>query len=115
MANGTIATQRACDRLAFARCDRCNRNFHAFFSSLLGKTTDVIINPVTREVTHIAIKDKHLPGNDTRLVPFSKVADFTHDRITLDCGKDEVTAMPPFIEDRLIAGDLGHDPEQKRP
>lgn len=68
----------------------------------LGKTTNIIINPVTRKVTHIAIKDKHLPGSETRLVPFSKVSDVTHERITLSCGKDEVVGMPPFIQGHLI-------------
>ena len=68
----------------------------------VGQTTNVIINPVTRKVTHIAIKDKHLPRNDTRLVPFNRVAEVTHERIRLDCSKDEVAAMPPFIEGQLI-------------
>ena len=68
----------------------------------LGKTTNVIINPVTRKVTHIAIRDKHLPGSDTRLVPFSKVSDVTHERITLSCGKDEVAGMPPFIQGQMM-------------
>ena len=68
----------------------------------LGKTTNVIINPVTRKVTHIVVKDKHLPRSDTRLVPFSNVSDMTHERITLNCGKDEVAGMPPFIQGQLI-------------
>jgi|GEM_PF-4607064 len=34
----------------------------------VGRSTNVVINPVTRKVTHIAVKGKHLSGNDTRLM-----------------------------------------------
>jgi sporulation protein YlmC with PRC-barrel domain len=68
----------------------------------LGKTINVIINPVTKKVTHIVVKDKELPDNATRIVPFSKVASATHAQISLNCSKAEVAGMPPFIESRVI-------------
>ena len=67
-----------------------------------GKTTNVIVNPVTRKVPHIVVKDKGLPDNDTRLLPFSKISDATREQITLDCSKSEVAGMPPFIEAHLM-------------
>ena len=68
----------------------------------LGKTTNVIVNPVTKKVTHIVVKDKGLPDNATRIVPFTKVAGATHEQISLNCSKADVAGMPPFIESRLI-------------
>jgi sporulation protein YlmC with PRC-barrel domain len=67
-----------------------------------GESTDVIINPVTKTVTHFALKDKKLPGNPTRLVPIDKVASATHDRITLNCTRDEVARMRPFIVTNFV-------------
>jgi sporulation protein YlmC with PRC-barrel domain len=68
----------------------------------LGKTTNVIVNPVTRKVTHIVVKDKGLPDNATRIVPFSKVAGATPAQISLNCSKADVAGMPPFIEAHVI-------------
>ena len=53
-------------------------------------------------VTHIVAKDKHLPGTDTRQVPFGKVSEVTLEHITLNCGKEEVAGMPAFIQGQLI-------------
>ena len=68
----------------------------------LGKTTNVIINPVTKKVTHIVVTDKGLPDNATRMVPFAKVAGATHAKVSLNCSKADVANMPPFIESRVI-------------
>jgi sporulation protein YlmC with PRC-barrel domain len=67
-----------------------------------GKSTDVIVNPVTHKVTHFALKDKKLPENPTRLVPIEKVASTTPDQITLKCTRDEVAKMGPFIVTNFI-------------
>ena len=53
----------------------------------VGRSTGIVVNPVTRKVTHIAVRDKCLSGNDTRLVPFSKVAGATRERVSLNCRK----------------------------
>ena len=67
-----------------------------------GKTTNVIINPVTHQVTHVVVEDKSLPANPTRLVPVENVASTTHNQITLSCSKDDVAHMRPFIVTRFI-------------
>lgn len=68
----------------------------------LGKSTNVIINPVTKKVTHIVVEDKGLPDNATRIVPFSRVATATPARISLNCSKADVAGMPAFIEAHVI-------------
>lgn len=67
-----------------------------------GKTSNVIINPVTHFVTHIVVTDKKLPKNSTRLVPIDMVASTTPDQITLSCTKADVAAMQPFIVDHFV-------------
>jgi sporulation protein YlmC with PRC-barrel domain len=61
-----------------------------------GKTTNVVVNPVTHTVTHIVVEDKSLPGNATRLVPVANVASTSGQSVTLNCAKAEVAKMPPF-------------------
>ena len=68
----------------------------------LGKTTNVIVNPVTKKVTHIVVEDKSLSDSATRIVPFSKVVDATRKKIKLNCSKTDVDTMPPFIKAQLI-------------
>ena len=67
-----------------------------------GKSTAVVLNPVNRQATHIAIKDKKLPDGGTRLVPVSKIASATDKQITLNCAIEDVTKMAPFVVDDLI-------------
>jgi len=62
-----------------------------------GKTTNVIVNPVNHTVTHVAIEDKSLPDNPTRLVPVASVAKVADDRITLSCSRAEITKLGPFV------------------
>lgn len=61
-----------------------------------GRTTNLVVNPVTHVVTHIVLEDKSLPGNATRLVPVANVASASAQSVTLSCAKAEVAKMPPF-------------------
>ncbi len=67
-----------------------------------GKSTDVIINPIKRKVTHFVVEDSSLPDYTTRLVPVEKVLSTSNDRINLDCSRDEFIRMEPFITTRYI-------------
>ena len=67
-----------------------------------GKTTNVIINPVTHKVTHIVLEDKSLGDNQTRMVPVGNIASTTQTQVTLSCSKDEVARMKPFIVTNFI-------------
>ena len=62
-----------------------------------GKSTNVIVNPVNHTVTHVAIEDKSLPDNPTRLVPVSDVAEVSDDRITLSRTRADVVKLGPFV------------------
>ena len=62
-----------------------------------GESLTVIVNPITRQVTHFVVRDK--TNNDTvkRLVPVDKVASSTPNSIHLACTKGELFQMLPFI------------------
>ena len=62
-----------------------------------GKSTNVVINPVNYQVSHLVVEDKSLPDNATRLVPVAKVAAVTPQQIQLNCAKADVANMPPFL------------------
>jgi sporulation protein YlmC with PRC-barrel domain len=67
-----------------------------------GRSTNVVVNPVSHAVTHVAIEDKSLPGNSTRLVPVAKVAEVTDEGIKLNCTKADVAKLGPFVVTDMI-------------
>lgn len=67
-----------------------------------GKTTNVVLNPVTHQVTHIVLEDKSLPGYSTRIVSVDNVASLTQQQITLSCSKDDVAKMRVFVTTNYI-------------
>jgi sporulation protein YlmC with PRC-barrel domain len=67
-----------------------------------GRSTNVVVNPVNLTVTHVAIQDKTLPDNPTRLVPVSDVAEVADDRIKLSCTRADVATMGPFVVTDLV-------------
>jgi sporulation protein YlmC with PRC-barrel domain len=62
-----------------------------------GKSTYVIINPTTQQVTHFVVKEKRSCHTE-RLVPVDRIKETTHDLIRLRCTKGELAKMEPFIE-----------------
>ena len=67
-----------------------------------GKVTNVVINPVTHHVSHIAIENKDLPENSTRLVPVDLIASTTPSEVVLTCSIADVVAMQPFVVDSFV-------------
>jgi hypothetical protein len=66
-----------------------------------GRSTYIILNPVTDEVTHLVVKQETFPSTD-RLVPVSLIAESTPQRILLRCSKAEMSKMPPFTETEFV-------------
>jgi sporulation protein YlmC with PRC-barrel domain len=66
-----------------------------------GQSTYVIINPVSRRVTHVVVKrNKGLHAE--HLVPVDLVANTTHDLIRLRCTTDELSKIEPFTETEYV-------------
>lgn len=73
----------------------------ACVDGVCGQSTYVIINPISRQVTHVVVKQKK--GLHTEhLVPVDLVADTTRDLIRLRCTRDELARMEPFTETEYV-------------
>ena len=67
-----------------------------------GESTDVIVNPLNRKVTHFVVRDIKLPDSGDRLVPVDRVEKTSHGSIRLNCSKDELAGMDPFTATRYV-------------
>jgi len=67
-----------------------------------GKSTHVIVNPTNYKATHFVVEDKDFPDSSDRLVPVERIASTTHNLISLDCTRDDVAEMDPFVTTRYV-------------
>jgi hypothetical protein len=67
-----------------------------------GSVTQLIVDPLARRLTHIVVQDYTVPAVE-HLVPIARVAETTHDGVTLDCTRDTLAALEPFAEERYIS------------
>ena len=67
-----------------------------------GKSTSVVVNPVTRKVTHFVGMDSR---GIERLIPIEKVEDSSADSITLSCSLADLGALEKFIVERYITSE----------
>jgi sporulation protein YlmC with PRC-barrel domain len=72
-----------------------------------GRSTHVILNPTTDEVTHLVVKEKRFP-HTKRLVPIALVLETTPHLIRLRCTEDELTKLEPFIVTQFIQQEIPH-------
>ena len=82
-----------------------------------GQVSRIIVNPITREVTHLAVDPKHRHGPG-RIVPVDLV-DATTGQIRLRCTLAEFQTLRPAQEAGSVAdldptGHLGNPPNQVR-
>jgi hypothetical protein len=66
-----------------------------------GRSTHVILNPVTDKVTHLVVEQETFPPTD-RLVSVDLIAESTPHRILLRCSQAELSKMPHFTETEFI-------------
>jgi sporulation protein YlmC with PRC-barrel domain len=63
---------------------------------LVGKSTHIIVDLVTEQVTHVVIKTKE--SGREYLVPLEMVSSADREAIHLNCKKDEIAVLNPFHE-----------------
>jgi hypothetical protein len=68
-----------------------------------GSSTYVILNPVTRRLTHVVVKEEGFPWTE-RLVPVEMVAETSPDQIRLKCSRQELHGLESFVETEFVAG-----------
>jgi hypothetical protein len=67
----------------------------------VGRSSCMILNPVTREITHLVIQTKGFP-HDEYLVPLSFIEKSGADYIRLSCSRDEIAHCDPFIKSEFL-------------
>lgn len=67
-----------------------------------GKSSHVIIEKNSQQVTHLVVKSSNFLESHKYLVPIQTVLTTTHNSIELCCTKKELAAMPPFTEMRFL-------------
>ncbi len=67
-----------------------------------GESMAVVVDPVTKKMTHFVVRNEEMPPPPERLVPVELVVETTRQLIRLECSKDEVAGMAPFFASRYI-------------
>jgi sporulation protein YlmC with PRC-barrel domain len=66
-----------------------------------GRSTYVLVDPVSREVTHLVIKENGLAGAE-HVVPIGWVTEATHDLIRLRCTEEQLAKTDPFVDEHYL-------------
>ncbi len=69
--------------------------------ALCGRSTCVIVNPTTRQVTHLVLAETRFPY-EKRLVPIDLVVETTPHLIRLRCASGELAGMESFVETEFV-------------
>ena len=75
-----------------------------------GRSTSVVLNPISRRVTHIVVKPDSFLELE-RLVPVELVAETSPGQINLSCSQQELQRLEPFVETEFLPGEfpyVGH-------
>jgi uncharacterized protein YrrD len=73
-----------------------------------GHATTVVFNPVSNVVTHIVVLGRGLLPTEY-LVPVTEITAGTHDRINLNCTRDELSHHKPFKREVFVVLDAEDD------
>ena len=72
---------------------------------LCGRSTHIILNPVTEKVSHLVVKESQSPGVE-RLVSVKLVANTADEVILLSCTKEDFGKLEPFNQPDFIYTDI---------
>ena len=61
-----------------------------------GESTQVIVNPIDQQITHLVVQDKQLKPTE-HLVPVVQIETSSSDEIRLKCTIAELEAMEPLV------------------
>lgn len=73
-----------------------------------GRSTYVVLNPVTRRVTHVIVKEGSFPWLE-RLVPVEMVAETSPDEIRLSCTGEELHGLESFVDTEFVPGQYPYE------
>jgi uncharacterized protein YrrD len=72
-----------------------------------GRSTHIILNPVSDRLTHLVVKEQW-PSRDDRLVPIDWVVITTRDVIVLNRSREEFSQLDPFKQTEFVYRDVPH-------
>ncbi|MCP4166008.1 MAG: PRC-barrel domain containing protein [Chloroflexi bacterium] len=72
-----------------------------------GTVSALIVNPISKDITHVVVRDKDGLNPDERLVPVELIVEATHGTISLQCTRDELMQTPSFLEHHYIPHQQG--------
>ena len=72
---------------------------------LCGRSTHIILNPVTEKVSHLVVKENQSPGVE-HLVSVKLVANTADEVILLSCTKEDFGKLEPFNQPDFIYTDI---------
>jgi len=72
---------------------------------LCGESTAIVVNPITREVTHFVVRDTTSSPPVQRLVPVGQIEHTSQTLIRLRCTTQELANMQPFVETHYVPSD----------
>ncbi len=70
----------------------------------VGKIDRIVLDPDTKEVTHVVVQKGFL-FTDDKLVPMTSLRTVTSDRITLNTNKDDLEEYPDFEESHYLTAE----------
>ncbi len=74
-----------------------------------GKSTAVVVDPVSHKLTYVAVVEKSLLHGEERLVPVDRVTKTTRDEVYLNCTTQDILNMEPFTRTHYLEIDQGAD------
>lgn len=81
-----------------------NADVYTSSEEKVGTVERVVLNPVTKKVTHIIVEKGFLFTEDT-IIPINYIKQTSEDRIVLSEDLDDFDDLPPYIEHHYIAPD----------
>jgi sporulation protein YlmC with PRC-barrel domain len=72
-----------------------------------GRSTHIVLNPVTKKITHLVVKQRAFPRTE-RLVPIELMVESTPRLIRLRCDAPDLDAMDEFIETEFVPSEEPH-------
>jgi sporulation protein YlmC with PRC-barrel domain len=73
-----------------------------------GRSTHVVLNPVTHRVTHVVVEQDAFPHLE-RLVPVDAVAETSPDYIRLNCSQEGLHGFESFVETEYLPGEFPYE------
>jgi sporulation protein YlmC with PRC-barrel domain len=67
----------------------------------VGKVAEFVVDPKSRHITHLVLREGHLWGKKDVIIPLSAMGEIRDDSVFLNIDKDQIELLPTFLVHRL--------------